>query len=178
MCFPAASSSICKYSGIEAVQYGVEQVLGGRLVHISLCDVLVKDSVESERLILDTFALGHDRSGEALDIVLWRVEDAFQEVSNGLVFLLGGLISQAFFIHHLNDWSNTLLLHVRRWSSREGTVPKEHWAFIGAGQLCGLADGERAHADGDLMLDAPSVPAAAMFVDEGSPWSSQLGEEQ
>jgi len=46
---------ISEDSGIVAIQDTVQQVLGGRLVDVALCDVFVKDLVESKGVVFGLF---------------------------------------------------------------------------------------------------------------------------
>lgn len=66
-----------------------------------------------------------------------------------LVLFIRSLL-QAFFINHLQDWPNALLLHVRSRSGGEGAVAEEQWPVISPRQLRRFTNGERAHTDGDL----------------------------
>ncbi len=56
MCLSAACGAVCKDCSIVPIQYVVEQWLGGCLVDLCLGDILVKDSVEAEGLVFDSFA--------------------------------------------------------------------------------------------------------------------------
>jgi hypothetical protein len=77
MCLSTASGAIGKDGRIVSVQHAVQQGLGSGLVYIALCSGFVEDAVESEGLVLHSFALGYKVSRELLDgVVLRRIEDA------------------------------------------------------------------------------------------------------
>lgn len=56
--FTTASGAICKDCSIVSVQDTVEESFRGGFVDIVLVCVVVKDSIEDKRLVLDPFSLG------------------------------------------------------------------------------------------------------------------------